>query len=40
MANLPLVLMTPAANFATVTTGVVDTGCKYWEHYQTADTLK
>ncbi len=32
--------MTPAANFATGTTGVVDTGGKLWKQYQTGDILK
>jgi hypothetical protein len=32
--------MTPMANFVTGTAGVVDTGGKYWEEYQTADILK
>jgi hypothetical protein len=39
-ANLPLVSTTPAANFAISSVGVVDTGGKHWEQYQTADSLK
>jgi hypothetical protein len=38
--NLPPVSTTLAANFATGTAGVVDTGAKKWEQYQTADILK
>jgi hypothetical protein len=37
--NLPLVSTTPA-NFATSFASVVDTGGKYWEQCQTAETLK
>jgi hypothetical protein len=32
--------MTPATNFATSFTSVVDTGGKQWDKYQAADTLK
>jgi len=32
--------MTKAANFATSSAGVVDTGGKQWEQYQTADDLQ
>ncbi len=51
-ATLPPVLMTLGANFATSSAGVVDTHVevanrcqkdtsgKYWEQYQTPDTLK
>jgi hypothetical protein len=44
VANFPPLLTTPAANVATITavvvvgTGINDTGGKYWEQYQTADT--
>jgi hypothetical protein len=40
VADFPLVSTTSAANFATGTAGVVDTGGKKWEQYQTADILK
>jgi hypothetical protein len=51
VANLPPVSTTPAANFATSFTSVVDTGGKFatsvndtggkqWDSYQAADTLK
>jgi hypothetical protein len=40
VANLPPVSTTPAANFATNFTSVVDTGGKQWDYYQAADTLK
>jgi hypothetical protein len=40
VANLPLVSTTPAANFATSFTSVVDTGGKTWKQYQAADSLK
>ncbi len=36
----PSVSMTPVANFATSAPGVLDTGGKYWEQYQTAVILK
>ena len=38
--NLPPVSRTPKANFATSFASVVDTGGKYWEQYQAAETLK
>jgi hypothetical protein len=38
--SVPLVSMTPVANFATSTAGVTDSGGKKWEQYQTAETLK
>jgi hypothetical protein len=40
VANLPPVSTTPAANFATSFTSVVDTGGKQRDYYQAADTLK
>ncbi len=40
MAKLPPVSVTLAANFATSSVGVVDTGGKQWEQYKTADNLK
>ncbi len=40
MANLPPVSTTPAANFATSFTSVIDTGGKQLDYYQAADTLK
>jgi hypothetical protein len=36
----PPVTTIPAANFATSTAGVTNTGGKQWEQYQTADTIK
>ncbi len=33
-------ITTPAANFATSSAGVVDTGGQQWEQYQTANNLK
>jgi hypothetical protein len=39
-AKFSMVSTTPAAIFATSSAGVVDTGSKQWEQYQTADNLK
>jgi hypothetical protein len=36
----PPVSTTPTADFATSSAGVVDTGGKQWEQYQTANNLK
>jgi hypothetical protein len=40
VANLPPVSMTPAANFATGTTGVVDTGGQFCHRYQQQQRLQ
>jgi hypothetical protein len=40
MTTLPPGSTTPAANFATRFTCVVDTGGKLWKQYQAAETLK
>jgi hypothetical protein len=40
VANLPPVSATPVANFSSIFASVVDTGGKYWQQYQAAESLK